>query len=257
MKVGKTPTRQDAHFNGIFYGATGVGKTVLIGSSQLCEATSPLLIIDMDGGLLSLAELDIDVVRPKNFVEMQDVYDFLRNDNEPENGGYRSVAVDTLTEEQRTISMGGILGEIDSDMQYQELGSTVVPQQRDWQKSAIQMRRFIRAFRDLSYIADESRRLHVFMTAQERVDEKTSNGGPSLPGVLLSEAGGYVDVLGRMVIRRRQTEDGKTVEERFMFAKEVTNSEGIRWLAKNRLGRLKGGIRNPTMDSLIAAWTGE
>jgi hypothetical protein len=94
------------------------------------------------------------------------------------------------------------------------------------------------------------------MTAQEKIDEKSSMGGPALPGVLLLEAGGYVDVLGRLVIRDREV-DGKVKSSRYLYTKERTTDEGIRYLAKNRLGRLGRGVWDPTMQVLIDHWTGE
>lgn len=252
MNLTKPPKRADAHFNGIFYGVTGVGKTTLLGSAQKCKATSPMLFIDHDSGLLSLADTDIDVVRPMNFPELQEVYDFLRHDNTK----YRSVGIDTLTEEQRGISMNTILDEVDETAAYKDLARSTPPTRQDWLKSQIHMRKFIRAFRDLSYLPDRTRRLHVFMTAGEKVDETSAMGCPALPGVLGLEAGGYVDVLGRIVIRKRVV-DEKTVESRFLYTKEVTTEEGVKFLAKNRLGRFGRGVWDPTIKTLIDKWTGE
>lgn len=252
MKVTRPPKGNDAYFNALFYGFTGVGKTTLLGSAQECKATSPTLIIDIDGGMQALAGRKIDVVRVTNFKELQDIYDDLRTSNTK----YRSVAIDSLTEEQRVISMGTIMGEIDDDLAYKDLGRTTTPTRMDWMKSGMHMRKLIRAFRDLSYGAAKQQ-LHVFMTALEKVDETTMRGTPSLSGVLALDAGAYVDVLGRLVIRKRQGEDEKVREERFLHTRDHTTEDGITYLGKNRLGRLGRGVWSPTIETLIARWTKE
>ena len=245
----KPPKRTEAHFNGIFYGLTGVGKTQLLGSAEDCEATSPMLLIDMDGGLLTLAGQQQDVVRPTNFPELQDVYDHLREDNTK----YRSVGIDTLTEQQRGISMGSILGEIDEDLAYNDLGRSTAPSRQDWLKSSVHMRKFIKAFRDLSYLEDSEKRLHVFCTAGERTDESRSIGCPSLPGVLGIECGGYVDVLARLVSTTREV--GDTLKEvRYLYTREYEDDEGVKYLGKNRLGLLGRRVTNPTMDRIMNKW---
>ena len=251
MKVTRPPKRSEAYFNALFYGLTGVGKTTLLGSAQDCPATSPLLIIDVDGGLLALADRKIDVVRATNFKQLQEVYDYLRNQNDK----YKSVAIDSLTEEQRVISMGSITGEVDDDLGFNDLGRSTPPTRQDWLKSSHHMRKLIRAFRDLSYTTDEKRRVHVFLTSMQKVDEPSQRGTPSLPGQLALEAGGYVDVLGRLAIRPQEREDGKTVKKRFLYTSEHTDEEGITYLAKNRMGRLGRGVWDPTIAKLIELWT--
>jgi len=252
VKVIHPPKPEAAHFNGLFYGFTGVGKTTLLGSAEDCEATSPMLLIDVDGGLLALAGKKIDVVRPTNFVHLQEIYHYLREDNTK----YKSVAIDSITEEQRTISMGGLMNEVDDELAYKDLSKSQPPTRQDWLKSGIQMRKLVRAFRDLSYLKDRERRLHVFMTALEKIDEKSGRGCPALPGVLALEVGGYVDVLARLVIRKRiDPETEKTTEARFLHAREYTTSDDVIYLGKNRLGRLGKGVWNPTITSLIQLWT--
>ena len=163
------------------------------------------------------------------------------------------MAIDTLTEEQRGISMGSLLGDLDGELAYTDLERSTPPTRQDWLKSAAQMRKLIRGFRDLSYLRDEDRRLHVFMTAAQRVDDKTSIGGPALPGVLLHEVGGYVDVLARLVKVKRKGDDGKTKTVRYLHT-EDHNSDGVTYLGKNRLNLLGNGIWRPTIGDLIARW---
>ena len=55
--------------------------------------TSPALLLDIDGGVQSLVGSDIDIFRPKNFGEIQDIYNYFRYDNDQ----YRAILVDSLT----------------------------------------------------------------------------------------------------------------------------------------------------------------
>ncbi len=252
MKVTRPPKRSEAFYNMLVYGTTGVGKTTLLGSANDCKETAPLLFIDVDGGTLALADQKIDVVRPTSFKQLQEIYDYLRL----ENTKYRSVALDSLTEEQRVISLGSIMGEVDDDLAIMDLGKATPPTRQDYLKSSWQMRKLIRGFRDLSYGAAKQQ-LHVFMTAMEKTDELTQRGTPALPGILAFEAGGYVDVLARLVIRKQANDEGKVRERRFLHTKEHTTEGGITYLGKNRLGRLGKGVWDPTVESLIKLWTEE
>lgn len=250
MKVTRPPKLTDAHFNCIFYAVTGAGKTHLLGTANDCPVTSPMLLVNFNGGMLTLAGREIDIVSPTNFTELQEIYEFLREDNTK----YRSVGVDTLTDEQRDISLGTLLKEVDDEMAYTDLGRDTPPDRRVWLQSAHQMRKLIRAFRDLSYLKKKSKRLHVFMTAHERVDEQSGFGIPAISGVVGLEAGGYVDVLARLTKRRRNV-DGKIKTVRYLYTEEHETEEGVVYLGKNRTGRLGAVVKEPTISKIMEKWT--
>ncbi len=248
---------EDTDFtNGIIYGETGAGKTHLLGTAIECEETSPFLLLDVDGGSKTLAGKEIDMVRPKSWKEIQDIYDFLRHENHK----YRAIGIDSLTELQKKYSLGYILGDLkEGESDYTNLAATVVPTRQDWLKTGDQMRKFIRAFRGLSYTKEGGDPIHVFMTCLEKYEEKKELTGPMFSGQLASESGAYVDLLARLsqvrVERRIESKgDGEptteVVNRRHLLVDAHTNDEGIRYLAKNR-GSAVRQIWSPTIEKII------
>lgn len=252
MRLSAIETEDDIRLNVLVYGLTGVGKTGLLGSAQDCTATSPTLIIDTDKGLATLAGSKAKVVRPTSFDEIQDIYNYLRFDNTK----YKSVGIDGLTVTQQDLSMGSIIGILEGEGAYTNLASHTPSTQYDWLSSGEQMKRFISAFRDLAYLKDRARRLHVFFTALERTDEKRNIVCPALPGVLGLEVGAKVDVLGRMTLTSKKTEGGtKDLYYMWMKQREV---DGYTYLAKVRKPNgmsFPKGIADPTVEKLLNLWT--
>lgn len=252
------------HLNMIIYGDTGVGKTTLLGTASEYVGTDPLLLIDIEGGTKSLHGKQVDVVRPKMWREIQEIYNYLRH----ENTHYKAVAIDSLTELQRKHSMGSIMGDLDAESdEYGDLEKAISPTRQDWLRTGEQMRKFIRAFRDLSYLSDRERRVHVIMTALEKYDEKKDLVCPQLPGALGLECGAFVDILGRLSIVSREVdmvegdegyEEGavKVVTARHLLTAEYVTEEGMKYKAKNRGGLLGQQVWNPTITSLIGVWDG-
>ena len=254
ITIHKIESGDDVRLNVLVYGQLGVGKTCLLGSAQDCEETSPMLLIDVEGGTLSLSGTSIDIFRPQNFDEIQEVYDFLRF----ENTEYKSVGIDSLTELQRKLSMGEILGVLEEDASYTNLAGHKPPDRYDWLQSGEQMRRFIRAFRDLAYLREKDRRIHVFFSALEKTDENRSIVCPSLPGALGVEVGASVDVLARLSIQEVQTEDGRTRKVRHLSMREEIDENGIRYLGKIRMPKSNSfptTLINPSASKLIRLWT--
>lgn len=250
MKIHRPTTLEEASFNSIIYGMTNSGKTTLLSSANDCERTKPCLFVNVDGGMLSIAGKKISVVSPQNFGELQEIYEYLLNDNKK----YRSVALDSLTATQTDISMDSLIGAVDERRAYSDLSEGKAPTQQNWLQSGLQMKKVIHAFRDLSYLPDPEKRLHVFMSASERMDEKRSIVCPALPGILGLQCGGYVDALLRMSEELVEGEDGKTKEVHVLYARKFMDSDGNLCLAKNRLNMLGRRMVNPTVDSIMKKW---
>jgi hypothetical protein len=242
------------HRNAILYGDSGAGKTWLMGTALECEETNPVLFIDVDSGMATLEGKEIDVMRPHSWKEIQKIYEFLLNDNTY----YKCVVIDSLSEVQKKFSMGAILGEIaEGSDHYNDLGSTPVPTRQDWMKTGDQMRKLIRAFRDLAYLPDENRRVHVFMIALEKYDEKKHLVCPSLPGALGIECGAFVDLLARLS-RQNAVEEGEdgletTAIHRYLLTDDYINEDGTRYMAKDRSGKI-GSLWDPTISAIMEAY---
>lgn len=85
--------------NLLLYGESGVGKTMLAGSAAAVPRMSPVLLIDVEGGTLSLRHSypDVDVVRVQTWDDMSRVFEGLvKGEND-----YNTVILDSLTEIQK------------------------------------------------------------------------------------------------------------------------------------------------------------
>lgn len=222
------------YINLLIYGPSGVGKTVLAGSSSAVDAMSPVLFVDIEGGTLSLADRypNVERVRVQTWDQMQNVYDELYK------GGteFRTVVLDSLTEINK-FSMAQIMdhlirfgrpggGDVDPD----------VPSQREWGKNIEQTRKLVRAFRDLP--------MNTIFTALSAENRDPRSGMtksyPSLPGKLAGEVAGFVDIVAFYYIKR----DGDT-QKRLLLTQQ-TDKE----VAKDRSGKLPVVVEQPTMETI-------
>lgn len=250
------------HLNMIIYGDTGAGKTYLCGTAIDFVDTSPALLIDFEGGTKTLHGKKIDITRPKNWKEIQDIYEFFMYDNDK----YKCVIIDSLTELQKKYSMGFVTGEMTEDSEgssiYTSLENATAPTRQDWLRSGEQMRKVIRAFRDLAYLDDESRRVHVIMTALEKHDDKRGIVSPQLPGALGPECGAMVDILVRLSrqtvdVTDEETGETKSIVRRHLLTDYHVDEFGTKYLAKNRGNRLGTSMWEPTIAKILGVWKDE
>lgn len=214
----------------LVYGTTGVGKTILSGSSFDVPDMTPVLFIDVEGGTLSLKDRhpNIDVVRVQTWDDMQRVYDALLLTKHE----YRTTVLDSLSEIQK-FSMYNIMREVvtkDSDR------DPDIPGLREWGKNIEQIRRLVRAFRDLP--------VHTIFTSLVAFDKDPKTGSvqarPSLSGKLAQEVGGFVDILVYMYTK---VIDGEV--------KRLLLTSGTdRHVAKDRSGHLPSVIESPDMQKI-------
>lgn len=247
------------HLNMIIYGDTGTGKTHLAGTAIDFPESSPALLIDFEGGTKTLHGRNIDVTRPKNWKEIQDIYEYFLYDNDK----YKCVILDPLTELQKKYSMGFVTGEMTEDSEgksiYTSLEEAMAPTRMDWMRSGEQMRKVIRAFRDLAYLDDVDRRVHVIMTALEKYDEKKNVVAPQLPGALGIECGAMVDILARLSrqtveVTDEETGEPKTIIRRHLLTDQHVDEFDVKYLAKNRGNRLGQAMWDPTIAKILGVW---
>lgn len=233
LKIERVAERMP-HFNLMVYGRSGVGKTRLAGSSHSVDEMRRVLLIDIEGGSLTLRKdfPDVELVRVQNWSEMQGVYDALYAGGH----GFKTVILDSLTEIQK-FNMTNIMkqlvdktdGERDMD----------VPSLREYLKNLEQTRRFVRAFRDLP--------INVIFTALEREDKDRMNRPiklPSLSGKMAQEVAAFLDIVLYYNMKEVEGPDGK--RQLRVLQSQATEST----IAKDRSGLLPPVMTDPTMEQL-------
>jgi len=221
----------------MIYGDPGVGKTVLAGSASAVPEMGKVIFVDVEGGTMSLQRTfpDCEVVRVKNFDEMNSVYSELYDGKH----GYGTVVLDSLTEVQK-MSMGTIMHELLKEHPDRDPD---IPSIREWGKNIEQTRRTVRAFRDLP--------MNTIITALAKSDRDTRTGltkiSPALSGKLANEAAGFLDIVGYMYTKVL-VQDGEASNKRLLLT-QPTDTQ----VAKDRTGRLPTVVEEPTMAALSAA----
>lgn len=198
--------------------------------------TSPILLLDVEGGTTTLRHRpDIDVKQVRSIADIVSVHRTLAEENE---GYYKTVVIDSLTELQK-LDMRDIMREV--IVKRPDLDPDV-PSMREWGKSSEHMRRIVRGFRDLE--------MNTIMTALMHV-EKDEVGVvtyyPSMPGKLRAEIPGFLDVVGYLY----------TVIEDDITTRRVQFSKSRRITAKDRTASLGDFMDNPTIPMMFDAITAE
>jgi len=214
------------------YGEPGVGKTVLAASADEVPELRKVLILDVEGGTMSIDHRfpNVNVVRLTDFLKTDDIYDELWRSK---NHGFGCIVLDSLSETQK-LSMASIMnGEVNRNPD----ADPDVPSMRNWGKNINQVRRLVRRFRDLP--------VPTIFTAlvSEDKDERTGRllRKPALSGKLASEVAGFFDIVGYLYIKEAEGQ-----QTRFML---TSGAEGI--VAKDRSERLPPILESPTMKEIF------
>jgi len=188
MKIHKA---QEAQFcKALFFAPHGHGKTYLLGTADDDGRASPTLFLDFEGGTQTLVGRDTDVGTIRDWDDYNEAYELL---SDPKTK-YKSTGVDSISETQ----IFGMLSILDKDAK--RVDPDLMAQQ-DWGVILVQMRRFVRHFRDLP--------MHVFFTALagEIVEPRVGTvKAPLLQGAFQKELPGIVDIVGYLA--NEDTEDG-------------------------------------------------
>lgn len=226
----KSPAQVQSFLNILIYGPPGVGKTYFAGTAQDHPETSPVLILDIEGGTTTLRHRqDIDVVRIESIAQMNEVYEMLVTDTE---GYYKTIVLDSLTEFQ-ALDIQDILVER-NNKRPDLIGEPA--SMREWGITLEHVRKLVRAIRDLPY--------NTIITALDKVD-KDDNGVvsilPALSGQAARSIPGFLDIVGYMTTYE---EDGKT-------GRQLQTQKTRRVIAKDRTGVLDPIIENPSVPSMF------
>lgn len=166
---------------GLIHAPPGAGKTVLMGTAQLDERTSPFLVLDFEGGVESLSGLDIDVAPIRSWEDYNEVYELLASGDH----NYKGCGIDSISETHKFALLDILRDQGPSRNDPQLL------EQRDYGKATVQMRQLLRAFRDLP--------MHVIFSAHTKELEIPREGRvrvPDLAGQMAEEVAGLMSVVG-------------------------------------------------------------
>lgn len=236
---------QDAlpYLNAMIYGDSGSGKTLLSASAAFVPELAPVLFIDVEGGTHTISHFEdtsaIDIVpdpeseRTLRWTDIQKIYDELYNGRHP----YKTVVIDSLTEMQK-LAMSHVLGNT-GKMNFDAEGN--LPQFKDWHINTEQMRRMVRAFRDLP--------MNTIFTAlaDEKADPRTANSenprmikNPSFTKKLAIEIPAFFDMVFYLYSKARGSQNIRYIQT------DKDNSV----VAKCRIPNIPLTIENPDMERL-------
>jgi len=225
---------KEPHFNFLVYGKSGVGKTYLAGSAQAVPEMRRVLYIDVEGGLMTLRKdfPEVETVRVTQWGDLQRVYDALYAGGH----GFNTVILDSLTEIQK-FNMSEIMRQL---IEKKPERDPDVPDLREWGKNLEQIRRFVRAFRDLP--------INVIFTALEREDKDRQLRPvrlPSLSGKMAQEVAAFLDIVLYYRIAEQADKDGNPQLIRILQSRATESTT-----AKDRSGLLPDVMVNPSMEKL-------
>ncbi len=216
MEIKKTSNQLVDNINLLIYGESGVGKTSLI------KTLPKPFIINVEGGLLSIRDVELDHTDAKSFNELWEDCNSIKKALDNGKFPYKSLVLDSISEmaemvlaEEKRINKDG----------RQAYGNT------NDKMSAI-----IRRFRDLPITV-------YFIAKSEKVqDENVLVYQPSMPGQKLTKDLAYMfDEVYAMVINKE--EDGSI--SRWL----LTENNG-KYVAKSRLGVLNTW-EEPNLNNIL------
>lgn len=234
LKVVKAKDRP-SNLNILIYGDSGVGKTRLAGSADDVPEMRSVLVVDFEGGAETLKHCypNCDTVRVESWKEVQNVYDELYAGNHK----YKTVILDSLTEVQK-FNMYNVMQNL---IEKHEDRDVDVPSMREWGINLEQMRKFVRAFRDLP--------MNTIFTAL-MVSEKDNKTGltvkePHLSGKLKKEVAAFLDIVVFMYMREMEI-DNETKQAHLLLSQATDTCT-----AKDRTSKLPQVMIEPTMAEIM------
>ena len=247
-KLTVTPAAlQDFTLNLLIYGRSGVGKTRLAASASVVPELAPVLLIDIEGGTFSIRDVypDVDVLRVSTWTDMQAAYDELYEGKHK----YKTVVLDSLTEIQK-FSMLNIMEDLVKDPRNADRDPDI-PSIREWGKNIEQIRKMVRAFRDLPMTA--------IFTALVNEDKNSKTGAlerkPSLSGKLAGEVAGFLDIVAYYYVKPvaiSGTSPPEYEQQRLLLTMQTEDV-----IAKDRSDRLPSVIKAPTMQDILTFITAD
>lgn len=219
----------------LIFGPSGQGKTHMLGTAQEDERTSPMLLLDFEGGHETLAGLDIDVAEIRSLEDYNEAFELLSSNSH----GYKSIGIDSISETHIWMLLQRI-----ADKGPSRRDPDLI-EQGDYGVVSTQLRRLLRKFRDLP--------LHVFYTATSKEVEERGTGRlmvPAMSGQMANEVVGLMSIVGYLAIEESEEDE----ETRLLLLK---NYPGFRTKVRLPWNKEATGVADeletPTISSLLDA----
>ena len=202
-------TKNAASINGLkvlVYGAAGVGKTTLCGTSD----NRKTIILSAEGGMLSLAGKDIAMSEIRSMEDLRDAFCFL---NSKEGSQYEWICLDSISE------MAEVCLSIEKSKEKNPIRAYMTTQDT--------ITGLVRAFRDMP-----GRNVVITAKLDRSQDQETGAMlyAPSCPGNKLAQQLPYLfDIV--LALRTQTDDEGKLRR----FVQTQTDQQ---WSAKDRSGKL-------------------
>lgn len=220
---------KELKFNFLVYGESGVGKTRLCGSVADVPELCPALLLDIEGGGLTLRSVypEMECIRIDTWTKLQTVYQRLKINNEH---GYKTVIIDSVTEMQK-------IGMDHTMLMRKGPDDLNVPELKEWNINIEQVRKYVRLFRDLENVT-------TLFTALVRVDTdkrtQLSRKKPSLSGKVADEICGFLDIVTYLGMEEVDGQNTRILQ--------TGNTPGT--VAKDRSNYLPMLMANPNMSDI-------
>jgi len=224
---GEDPREKFRYLNILIHSPGGHGKTSFIATACDDPRTSPILVLDYEGGAaLRFAKKDpktYTIRKVRNVKDLNDMYEYLATGKHP----YKSVSLDSLTELQKLGLWEFVYGTTPDKTFKGNVIEVKGAEIQHWGKSLNQMSMMMRYFRDLP--------MHTFFTAltQNLKDEVTGKitTTVALPGKQADEIPGIPDIVGYLGIAKTKDNPNQRVmlfqPDGKIVAKDRTDALGI------------------------------
>lgn len=227
------------------YGGPGTGKTTLAASAFDVPEMNPVLHLNIENGTQSISGIypELEIVDIDRFKQLQDAYNALYSGQDFDAqtcAGYRTVILDNVTEGQKKGMEHIFQAEklAAQGINFTEFAMATFAN-GGWNQSSEQMRKMIRAFRELP--------CYVIIVAWETDIEKSESRHlwtPSFTSKVAQEMPGMVNDVYRLTI----STDGTSRTLQTNRTRDV--------VAKDRTRKLPYRLENPTMPLIHQYWSG-
>jgi len=245
LKITPVDEGIDDWLNILVYGVPGCGKTHFLGTAADDPRTSPVLVLDVEGGLRTLRKFpnkhNIERIVVRSLRDIDEKYNMLYHSIAEGRFPYKTIGIDSGTE-LADLDMRLVMA--DAYQRNPDKVNIDVPSPREWGITRNHMRKLIRAFKDLP--------CNFIMTAQ--MGEKQEEGQPTtyfpgFAGKLVREAPGFFDIVGYLSVDYDPTGGPVTRKLQIQGTKKV--------VAKDRDDLLGGLMENPTIPQMWNKINGE